>query len=172
MIWRECHRMVLFFIAVCWCRINRYKPSKWTLFRILHQNRVQNIIECHNNNIWKQMCIKILCYSTETYLWYNVQREKQVEIYMWDPHHELVLFLQGRNYFCYVSENEIEGGILGWTTSTGHPGWYEHILHVIITYNNHPGKSKELLFKIWGRKISKRDYGYCIFEPVVSHEVI
>ena len=50
--------MVLLFVAVCWCRANRYKPSKWTLFRILHQNRVQNIIQCHDNKIWKQMCIK------------------------------------------------------------------------------------------------------------------
>ena len=27
-------------------------------FQILHQNRVQNIIQYHDNNIWKQMCIK------------------------------------------------------------------------------------------------------------------
>ena len=32
-------------------------------------------------------------------------------------HHESVLFLQIRNCFCYVPDNEIEGGILGWTTS-------------------------------------------------------
>ena len=28
-------------------------------FRILHQNKVQNIIQYHDNNIWKHMCIKI-----------------------------------------------------------------------------------------------------------------
>ena len=32
-------------------------------------------------------------------------------------HHELVLLLQSRNCFRYVPENEIKGGILGWTTS-------------------------------------------------------
>ena len=42
----------------------------------------------------------------------------QVEIYMWYLHHELVLFLQSRNCFCYVPDNEIEGDILGWTTSS------------------------------------------------------
>ena len=43
--------------------------------------------------------------------------EKQVEICMWDLHHGLVLFQQSRNYFRYVPENDIEGEILGWTTS-------------------------------------------------------
>ena len=65
----------MLFVAVCWCRINRYKPPKWSFFRILHHNRVQNIIQCHDNNIWKQMCIKELSYSTETYLQYNLQRK-------------------------------------------------------------------------------------------------
>ena len=46
---------------------------KMYILQILHQNRAQNIIQCHDNNIWKQMCIKKLSYSTETYLWYNVQ---------------------------------------------------------------------------------------------------
>ena len=63
------------------------------------------------------MCIKKLFYSTETYLRYNVQSKKQVEIYMWGLHHELVLFLQSRNCFHYVLEDEVEGGILGWTIS-------------------------------------------------------
>ena len=116
--WRECRRMVLLLVAVCWCRGNRYKHSKWTFFLILHQNRFQNIIQCHNNKIWKQMCIRNLCYITQTYLQYNVQREKQVEIYMWALHHELVLFQQSRNCFCYVPDNEIKGDILVWTTST------------------------------------------------------
>ena len=43
--------------------------------------------------------------------------KKQVEIYMWDLHHKLVLLLESRNCFRYVPENEVEGGILGWTTS-------------------------------------------------------
>ena len=116
MIWQECRWMVLLFVAVCWCRLYIYKPSKWTLFRIIHQNWLQNIIQCHNNNIWKQMCIKKLCYSTETYLRYNVQRGKQVKIYMWYLHHKLVIFQQSRNCFCYLTENEIKGDILGWTT--------------------------------------------------------
>ena len=75
-IWRECRWIVLFLVGVCWWRVNKYKPSKWLYFRILHHNKVQNIIQCHDNNILKQMCIKILCCSTETYIWYNVQRGK------------------------------------------------------------------------------------------------
>ena len=37
--------------------------------------------------------------------------KKQVEKYMWDLYHKLDLFLQSRNCFRYVPENEIEGGI-------------------------------------------------------------
>ena len=33
------------------------------------------------------------------------------------PHHELVLFQQIKNCFCCVPQNEIEGDILGYTTS-------------------------------------------------------
>ena len=43
--------------------------------------------------------------------------KKQVKIYMWALHHKLVIFQQSRNCFCCVPENEIEGGILGCTTS-------------------------------------------------------
>ena len=74
MIWRECCQMVLWLVTVCWCRANRYKPYKWTLFRILNQNRVQKIIQWYDNNIWKHMRIKKLCYSTYTYLRYYAQR--------------------------------------------------------------------------------------------------
>ena len=74
LIWQEYFRMVLLLVDVYSCRLNRYKPWKWTFFRILFQNRVHNIIQCHDNNIWKQICTKILCYSNETYLQYNVQR--------------------------------------------------------------------------------------------------
>ena len=50
--------MALLLVAVCWCRRNKYKPPKWTFFRILHQDRVHNTIQCHDNNISKQMFIK------------------------------------------------------------------------------------------------------------------
>ena len=43
--------------------------------------------------------------------------KKQVEMYMWALHHELVLFLQIMIFFRYVPENEIKGDILGWTAS-------------------------------------------------------
>ena len=33
----------------------------------------QKIIQFHDNNIWKQMCIKKLSYGTDTYIWYNVK---------------------------------------------------------------------------------------------------
>ena len=36
---------------------------------------------------------------------------------MWALHHEFFLFQKSRSYFSYVPENEIEGDILGWTTS-------------------------------------------------------
>ena len=39
----------------------------------------KNIIQCHDNNILKQMCIKNLCYSIETYLRYNVQGGETVQ---------------------------------------------------------------------------------------------
>ena len=34
-------------------------------------------------------------------------------------HHELVIFLQSRNCFRYVTKNDIKGDIFGWTTSYG-----------------------------------------------------
>ena len=62
------------------------------------------------------MCIKTLSYSTEIYLRYNVKEEKkQVEIYMWALHHELVQFLQSSKCFRYIPDNDIKGDILGWT---------------------------------------------------------
>ena len=66
------------------------------------------------------MCIKKLRYITETYIQYIVQREKNVEIYLLALHHKFVLFLQSRNSFLYVQDNEIEGDILSWTTSGGY----------------------------------------------------
>ena len=72
-------------------------------------------MQYHDNNVLKKMCIKNLSYGTETYLRYNVKREKQVEKYMWALYHELVIFLKSSNRFRYVPENKIEGGILGWT---------------------------------------------------------
>ena len=43
--------------------------------------------------------------------------KEQVKILMCALHHELVLFQKSRNCFRYAPENEIEGDILGWTTS-------------------------------------------------------
>ena len=40
------------------------------------QNRAQNITQCHDNKIRKQICIKKLSHITETYLRYNLQRGK------------------------------------------------------------------------------------------------
>ena len=65
--------------VACCCvlmQVNRCIPTKCKIFWILHWNRSQNIIECHDKNIWKYMCIKNLSYSTDTYLRYNYQREK------------------------------------------------------------------------------------------------
>ena len=44
------------------------------------------------------------------------KQKKQVKKYIWDLYQRLVLFLQIRNYFCYVPGNDIEGEILVWTT--------------------------------------------------------
>ena len=108
---------MMLFVAVCWCRVNRYKPYKWTLFRILHQNRVQNVIQWHNNNIWKQMCIKKYVIVLIPIFDTTYKGEIQVEIYMWALHYELVLFQKSSNYFCYVPDNKIERYILGWNPS-------------------------------------------------------
>ena len=121
MILRECCRMVLLFVAVCWCRVNRYKPYKWTLFRIMHQNRVQNIIQCHDNNIWKQMCIKkyvivLIPIFDTTYI-----GEIQVKIYMWALHHELVLFQQSRNCFAMYQRRILKGA--SWAGTRLSPKW-------------------------------------------------
>ena len=83
------------------------------------------------------MCIKNLCYSNETYLLYNLQREKQVEIYMWALHHELVLFQKSRNCFRYVPENEIEGYILVWTMSRVRYDYIEVLIQCVTPKMQH-----------------------------------
>ena len=135
--------MVLFIVSVCWYRGNRYITSECKFFWVLHQNRAQNIIQCHDNKIWKHMCILKISYSTETYLRYNVQRIKMGQKYMWDPHHELVLSLQSRNCFRCVPDNEIKGGILGWTTSKyihkrGSTFWSKWWILITELQNKHP----------------------------------
>ena len=109
MIWQDYCRMVLLFVAVCWCRVNRYKPSKWTFFQILHQNRVQNIFQYHDNNIKNRCVLKKYIIVPRPIFNTTYKGKRQVEICMWALHHELVLFLQSRNWFCYVAENETEG---------------------------------------------------------------
>ena len=42
----------------------------------MHKTGSQIIIQCHDNNIRKQMFIRDLSYSNDTYLQYNVQRKK------------------------------------------------------------------------------------------------
>ena len=91
--------MMLLLVAMCWCREKIYIPSKFTFLRILHRNRAQNIIQCHDNNIWKQMCIKKYLIVLRPIFDTTYKGKKQVEIYMWALHHELVLFLQSRNFF-------------------------------------------------------------------------
>ena len=71
---RDCRQMVILLGAICWCREYRYIPTKCTLFQIMHRTMAQIIIQCHDNNIRKKICIKNLYYSNETYFWYNVQR--------------------------------------------------------------------------------------------------
>ena len=87
------------FVAACWFGVNIYKTYKWTLFRILHQNRVQNIIQWHDNNIWKHICIKIYVIVLISIFDTTYKRVKQIKIYMWDLHHELVLFQKSRDFF-------------------------------------------------------------------------
>ena len=75
---------------------------------------VQNIIQCHDNNIWKHMCIKSLCYITETYLRYYVQRGNTGRNLHMSSTSRIGPIPTNMNVFCYVPENEIEGEILGW----------------------------------------------------------
>ena len=63
------------------------------------------------------MCIKNYVIVLRPIFGWTYKGKKQVKIYMWDLHHELVLFQKSSNCFHYVPENDIEGGILGWTTS-------------------------------------------------------
>ena len=63
---------------------------------------------------------------------------KQVKIYMWDLHHELVLFQKNRNCFCYVLENETEEDILGWNTPMLEP--YRKGLFVSVKVQSIPMK--------------------------------
>ena len=91
--------MVLLIVAVCWCRGNRYKPPEWIFFWIMHQNRVQNTIKCHDNNIWKQMCIKTYLIVQIPIFDTTYKGKQKVEIYIWASHHELVLLLQSKNCF-------------------------------------------------------------------------
>ena len=53
-IWREWCQMLMLFVAVFRYRVNRWRPYKWTLFRIMQHNREQNLIQYHDNNIWKR----------------------------------------------------------------------------------------------------------------------
>ena len=59
MIWQEGPLIVLLLVSMFWGRVNIYKHSKWRFSQILHQIMVQKIIQCHENNIWQQMCIII-----------------------------------------------------------------------------------------------------------------
>ena len=81
------------------------------IFRILHRNRAQKIVQCHDKNIWKQICITKLSYSTETYIQSNVQGLKKVKKYMWALHHELVIFLQSRNFSLCTKEWYLRGNL-------------------------------------------------------------
>ena len=84
-------------------------------------------------NIWKLMCIKKLSYITDTYLRYNIQREKQVEKYEWVLYHELVLFLKNRNCFWYVPDNDIKREILGCTPSSVDHA--RHATYIVVKYS-------------------------------------
>ena len=58
------------------------------------------MIQCHDNNIWKKMCIKNIYIIVLRHIFYTTYKGKnQAKKYMWDLHHELVLFLQSRNCF-------------------------------------------------------------------------
>ena len=83
---------------------------KMYISRIMHQNRAQNMIQCHDNNIWN-ICVLLIPIFDKIY-----KGIKQVKNNMWALHQKLVQFIQSRNLFCYVPNNEIKGGILGWKT--------------------------------------------------------
>ena len=88
------------------------------IYHILHQNRAQKIIQYHDNNILKQMSFKKYLILMRPIFNKTCKGKKKVEIYMQALYQKLVLFLQSKNCFCYVPENEIKEDILGWTTSS------------------------------------------------------
>ena len=114
---KECCQLALLLVAVCWCRGNKYKPSKWTFFQILHQNRVKKKFNVMITTFENRCLLKIYIIVMRPIFNTTHKGKKQVKVYMWALHHELVLFQQSRNCFCYVPENETEGDILGCTTS-------------------------------------------------------
>ena len=57
-IWQECRRMLMLPVSMRWCRGNKYKSSKCIFFQTLQQNMVENIFQCHDNNIWKISVLK------------------------------------------------------------------------------------------------------------------
>ena len=83
----------------------------------MDQTRAKTIIKCHYNNIWKHMCIKNDLILMRPIFNPAHKKNKQTKENIWYLYHELVLFLQSRNCFRYVPDNEIKGDILGWTPS-------------------------------------------------------
>ena len=118
---RERFQMVMLLGAVCWCRESWYIPTKCALLQIMHRTREQIIIQCHDKNIWKQMCIKTYLIVLKPIFDTMHKGKKQVKKYIWVLYHELVIFLQSRNCLCYVPDNDIKGDILGWTLYINRP---------------------------------------------------
>ena len=84
------------------------------------------IFQYHDNNIKNRCLLKIYVIVPIPIFDWTSKGKKQVKIYMWALHHKLVLFQQSMNCFWYVLENETEGNILGWTTSTRHTDLSPH----------------------------------------------
>ena len=127
----------------------------------MHQNRVQNIIHYHDINILKQMCIKTLCLSTETYIWYYVKGgnigwyfhysstswigliPKKLELFLlctieWDQrgHLGLEFVLTGSNWFSklgsYIQAIEFPTHVLS-VHSSIRPIYVPHCLPILHT---------------------------------------
>ena len=127
-------------------------------FRILHQNRSQSIIQCLDNNIWKQICIKKYLLLLRPIFDTTYKGGKQVEKYMWAIHHKLVLLVQSRNFFAMYHRMRLKG--ISWAgprhnppldPPSNFPGNVFHLLTLIQVCNIIPFTTLVLgsLLPIW-----------------------
>ena len=92
-----------------------YTYVQYVNFSILHTKTGQKQIQCHDKNIWKNMCVKKNLIVLRPIFNTTYKGKNQVEKYMW-------LYFTNWSYSYKVGspprsvpDNDIIGDILGWT---------------------------------------------------------